>query len=149
MLNRERTSFFGELDLALRAAATLEELVETGVVKATVQLATHPVLQFTVSHESALLPTWWSEELQAAHDAAAAWAADHLARFLPWEGALHAADWLVRTVLALVQCDSAHLDPTRPEAVRRMVQTFVLPGLLRLQEETPNDHEQRSTDRTQ
>lgn len=147
LLDRETTSFFGELDVALGAAATLQELVEDGVVMATVQLATHPVLQFAVRHDSALVPAWGSKDLQATHDAAASWAARHLARFLRRDDALHAADWLVRAVLALAQCDSARLDPTRPEAVRRMVQSFVLPGLLTLQE-TSHDHERRRTDRS-
>lgn len=137
LVQREAATFFGELDTLLLTADSLEALVEEGMSAATARLAAHPVLQYALRHESAVLPSWQSSELALAHQAAAAWLADHLARFLAPDRTDVTADWLVRVVFALVQCPSPHFDPTDPDTVTRLARTFVLPGLTRLLEEPP------------
>ena len=54
----------------------------------------------------------------------------HLARFLPDpEQRARAAEWLARVVLTYVLNPADGVDLTDPVAARRLLRTFVLPGL--------------------
>ena len=57
-------------------------------------------------------------------------AAPYLARWLPPDDALRAAEWAARLVISYSSVPSAGVDMSDDDSVRDLVRAFVLPGLL-------------------
>lgn len=138
-LAREAQRFLAGVDAALREAQAaagdstddLEDVIVAGVTSAAGQLARHEALAYLLAHEpDVVLPHVAFHRMGALFDAVAAFADPHLARFLPdpVERA-RAAEWLARVVLTYVFNPADGVDLTDAVAARRLVRTFVLPGL--------------------
>ncbi len=131
-LAREAQRFLAGVDAALRRAGDdLEDVIVAGVTSAAGQLARHDALAYLLAHEpDVVLPHVAFHRMGALFDAVAAFADPHLARFLPdpVERA-RAAEWLARVVLTYVFNPADGVDLTDAVAARRLVRTFVLPGL--------------------
>lgn len=135
VLGREQRRFAAGVDHAIGAAgpdASLEDVVVAGVVQAARQLADHEALQFLLAHEpDAVLPHVAFHRAGWLFDVVARFADPHLARFLPDpDHRARAAEWLARVVLTYVLNPAEGVDLTDPAAARRLVRTFVLPGLV-------------------
>lgn len=131
-LAREARRFLAGVDTALRGAGDeLEDVVVAGVTSAAGQLARHEALTYLLAHEpDVVLPHVAFHRMGALFDAVAAFADPHLARFLPDpDERARAAEWLARVVLTYVFNPADGVDLTDPVAARRLVRTFVLPGL--------------------
>lgn len=133
VLAREAARFRATVEGAMADAGDdLEDVVVAGVVAAARWLSGHEALQFLLAHEpDAVLPHVAFHRMGALFDAVAAFADPHLARFLP--DADHrgrAAEWLARVVLTYATNPAGGVDVTDPAGTRRLVRTFVLPGLL-------------------
>lgn len=125
----------------MEAADTLEELLAGGLAEAARQLTGHRVLVFLLAHEPDVVVPWLA--FQRGNQLlrfATGLAAPHLARFLDPDIARRAAEWATRVLLAFSLCPAAGVDLTDDAAARRIVTTFLLPGLLPDGEESRYDH---------
>jgi AcrR family transcriptional regulator len=129
---REAAALRATIDAAAAEARDdLEDVVVAGVVAAARWLSGHEALRFLLAHEpDAVLPHIAFHRMGALFDLVAGFADPHLARFLPDpDQRARAAEWLARVVLTYA-FNPAGFDVTEPEPTRRLVRTYVLPGLL-------------------
>ncbi|HEX9529775.1 MAG TPA: TetR/AcrR family transcriptional regulator [Acidimicrobiales bacterium] len=132
----ETERFFAGLAEHMAGAESLEELVVAGVGEAGRRLVGHPALRFLAACEpDALLPLLSFAQKDRVLGFASSWAEPWLR---PWLGdhAGRAVEWIARLVLSYAACPADGIDLSDGESVRRLVTTFVLPGLARLAEDT-------------
>ena len=144
-LLRETERFLDGIRRAVGSADPgLEDVVVAGVTTAARQLAGHDALQYLLAHEpDVVLPHVAFARMGALFDLVATFADPHLARFLP--DPVHrarAAEWLARVVLTYVFNPADGVDLTDEASTRRLVRTFVLPGLLATTASPPTAHPQ-------
>jgi AcrR family transcriptional regulator len=132
VLTRETARFLAEVEAAIAGADDLEDVIVAGVTSAARQLAGHEALGYLLAHEpDVVLPHVAFQRMGDLFDVVARFADPHLARFLPDpEHRARAAEWLARVVLTYVFNPVDGVDLTDADAARRLVRTFVLPGLL-------------------
>jgi AcrR family transcriptional regulator len=123
--------FFGQLGDALDAASSLEDALVGGMVFSSRWLANHGALQFLLAYEpETVLPHIAFRRMNEVLATAAAFVAPYLGRWLPGDDALRAAEWGIRIVLSYTSCPADDVDLADEASARRLVQTFVLPGLV-------------------
>jgi AcrR family transcriptional regulator len=126
----EAGRLFHAVDADLRAAATLEELLVTGITAMLGVAHDHAVLTSLIQHEPDLvLPHFSFHQLGRVLDLAEGLSRPHLERFLPPADVRPAADLLARVVLSFGFRPAAWLDPHDPASVLRLVRTYLLPAL--------------------
>lgn len=127
----ELDGFFSQLGGRLEHAATLEDALVQGMAFASQWLANHAPLQFLLAYEpETVLPHIAFRRMNDVLAVSAAFVAPYLARWLPADDALRAAEWGVRIVLSYTSCPADDVDLADEASARRLVQTFVLPGLV-------------------
>lgn len=127
----ELDGFFGQLGRRLEAAASLEDALVQGMAFASQWLANHAALQFMLAYEpETVLPHIAFRRMNEVLAVAAGFVAPYLARWLPADDALRAAEWGARIVLSYTSCPADDVDLADEASARRLVQTFVLPGLV-------------------
>ncbi|MHB8671656.1 MAG: TetR/AcrR family transcriptional regulator [Acidimicrobiales bacterium] len=131
MVESELGRFFDGLAAAVAPVASdLEELLVVGIVASARAILGHDALQFVLAHEPEIVLPQVSF---AAMDAVLALVGGVVAPWLePHVGASdapRAAEWLARIVISYTASPAADLDATDVESVRRLVRSFVLPGL--------------------
>ena len=130
VLRHEIGRFFHLVHAQLEDAETLEDLVVTGMSEAMRFLSEHEALRYLLAHEPELiLPHFAFHRLDRVLSATAAACVPYLERFLDPERAAATADWVVRLVLSYSLNPGDAVDPGDVTSVRRLVRTFVLPGL--------------------
>ncbi|CAN5698699.1 TetR/AcrR family transcriptional regulator [soil metagenome] len=128
---RELTRALTEVATRVDEAATLEDALTVGLSEAARRIDEQPALQFVLAHEPGLLlPYLAFDRLTDLFVAVSAFAAPHLARFVPAPDAPAAAEWVGRVLLSYLFNPAADVDLRRPVDARRLVRTFLLPGLL-------------------
>ena len=126
----ELQRFFGSLANALAAADTLEDVLVVGMSHASRALSSHRALQYLLIHEpGVVLPRVTFHQMDVVLRTASAFAAPYLARWLDDDVALRAAEWAARITVSYTACPAEGIEMRDPEAVRRLVRTFVLPGI--------------------
>lgn len=123
--------FFAGLDERLAGVDDLEELLVAGITYAARFLRAHEPLQFLLAYEPELvLPRisfgHMDDVLRVASAELAPWLAPHVGE----EEAPRAAEWVARIVFSYTAAPSERVDVCDEESVRRLVQQFVLPGLV-------------------
>jgi AcrR family transcriptional regulator len=127
----ELDGFFAGLGERLDAAASLEDALVQGMSFSSQWLANHAALQFMLAYEpETVLPHIAFRRMNHVLAVAAAFVAPYLARWLPADDALRAAEWAARIVLSYTSCPADDVDLADEASARRLVQTFVLPGLV-------------------
>jgi AcrR family transcriptional regulator len=132
----ETARFFARLDSRLVGVDSLEDLLVTAVVEAGTTLARHPALQFLLAHEpEAILPHLAFQQMDAVLGTVGALAGPYLSPWLPpgpgvAEAAARGAEWVARIVLAYLVAPAPDVDVCEPSSVRRLVRTYILPGLV-------------------
>ena len=127
----ELDGFFGQLGQRLEAAASLEDALVRGMAFASQWLANHAALQFMLAYEpETVLPHIAFRRMNDVLAVASGFVAPYLARWLPADDALRAAEWGARIVLSYTSCPADDVDLADEASARRLVQTFVLPGLV-------------------
>lgn len=123
--------FFTGVGARLAAAATLEDLLVAGITEAARRITEHPALRFLVEHEPEfVLPRLAFHQMDSALALASGFAAPHLGRFIaPAEHAHRVAEWVSRIVVSYTITPSPDVDLTDDESARRLVRSFILPGL--------------------
>jgi AcrR family transcriptional regulator len=126
----ELERFFSALDERLAAASDLEDLLVAGMSEAGARITGHPALQFLVIHEPELiLPQISFDRAERVLARAASFAAPYLGRWLGQEEANRVAEWVTRIVISYAASPSATVDVADAESVRRLVRSFVMPGI--------------------
>jgi AcrR family transcriptional regulator len=128
----EVSRFFAGVGAAMAEAETLEDTLVLGMSEAGRRILHHPALRFLMAHEpEAVLPRLAFAKLDEVLDAAARLAAPHLQRHLAADDAARAAEWAARLVLSYACTPGeSHVDIADEASVRRLVRSFVLPGLV-------------------
>jgi AcrR family transcriptional regulator len=127
----ELERFFRGLGACLDRAGSLEDALVGGMAFSSRWLASHGALQFLLAYEpEAVLPHIAFRRMNEVLAAASAFVAPFLGRWLPGDDAVRAAEWGIRIVLSYTSCPADDVDLADEASARRLVQTFVLPGLV-------------------
>jgi AcrR family transcriptional regulator len=127
----ELDRFFTGLAQRFDEATTLEDLLVGGVVYASRAITGHEALQFVLAYEPELvLPKVAFHHADRVLSAVSAFAAPYLAPHVGDGEALRVAEWVARLVLTYTLAPADGVDTGDEESVRRLVRTYVLPGLV-------------------
>ncbi len=125
----ELNRFFLALDAAVADIDDLEEILVAGVTAAARHLDEHDALKFMIAHEpDQVLPRFAFTNLDLILANVRTFAAPYLERWLG-DDAGHSAEWLARITLSYVCTPSPEFNLVDEQSARRLVSTFVLPGL--------------------
>ena len=123
--------FFAGLAQRFDEAGNLEDLLVDGIVYASRALAGHEALQFVLAYEpEVVLPKVAFRQADRALGAVSVFAAPYLAPHVGDDEAPRVAEWVARLVLTYTLAPADTVDVGDEESVRRLVRTFVLPGLV-------------------
>lgn len=130
VLDHESGRFFHELDAELGAARDLTDLLARAITTTLAAVADHPALRTMVELEPQLvLPHLAFHRLDRVLAVGTELLRPHLARHLPAEAIPATAEWVVRIVVTYVIHPLPSLDPHDPDAIRRLVRTYLVPAL--------------------
>jgi AcrR family transcriptional regulator len=123
--------FFSGLARTFDEADNLEDLLVGGVLYASRALNAHEALQFVLAYEpEVVLPKVAFRQADRALAAVSSFAAPYLAPHVGADEAPRVAEWVARLVLTYTLAPADGVDAGNEESVRRLVRTFVLPGLV-------------------
>jgi AcrR family transcriptional regulator len=127
--SQETMAFFADLDVHVQAADTLDELVVSILIEATIALRTDDRLQVMLaSRPGEVLKSLGFADQPRIIAAASAFLQPRVARFIDAEQAHHLADWMVRVVLSYFFTPSEHVDLANPVSAAAFARSFVLPA---------------------
>ncbi len=127
----ELDRFFTGLAQRFDEATTLEDLLVSGVVYASNAITGHEALQFVLAYEPELvLPKVAFHHADRVLSSVSAFAAPYLASYVGDDEAPRVAEWVARLVLTYTLAPADGVDVGDEESVRRLVRTYVLPGLV-------------------
>lgn len=139
----EVARLFSALGVAMGEAYDLEEALVAGTVEAARRLAGHPALCALLRDEpDVVLPHLAFDRMDRVLLVAGNFAAPFLARWLEPEEAARAAEWAVRILVSYLAAPRPGADLTDPHDARRVVGTFVIPGIQALQAGCPHPWEE-------
>jgi|SRR5947209_4591760 len=123
--------FFGGLARTFEEAGNLEDLLVGGVLYASRAITGHEALQFVLAYEpEVVLPKVAFRQADRVLSAVSTFAAPYLAPHVGADDAPRMAEWVARLVLTYTLAPADGVDVGNEESVRRLVRTFVLPGLV-------------------
>jgi AcrR family transcriptional regulator len=126
----ELLRFFDRLGKVLVEADGLEDLLVRGITEANRAITGHDALQFLLRHEpEVVLPNLTFHRAELVLAAVAGFATPYLAPHVGADEAPALAEWVTRLVLSYTLCPSEAHDLSSADDVRRLVRTFVLPGI--------------------
>jgi len=130
VVDTEVARLFSALGVRLGTAEDLEDALVGGIVEASVRLRDHAALHFLVEHEPGIilghLAFADSDRLLAV---SSRFTAPFLARWMSPAEAERVAEWAARIVLSYAISPSERTDLSDPVQARRLVSTFMLPGI--------------------
>ena len=127
----ELDRFFRGLAHAFDEADNLEDLLVGGMVFAARSLAGHQALQFVLSYEpEVVLPKVAFRQADRVLNMVSTFAAPYLAPYVGADEAPRVAEWVTRLVLTYTLSPADGVDVGDDDSVRRLVRTYVLPGLV-------------------
>lgn len=128
----EIARFFHAVGARMDAAETLEDVLVAGITEAGRRFVSHKPLQYLLEHEpEAVLPRLAFHEMDHVLRTASEFAKPYLLRFIDDEdAALRAAEWVTRLVVSYSITPAPGMSLEDEGAVRALVRSFVLPGLL-------------------
>lgn len=123
----------------LERADDLEDSLTAAVSAASRYLCSNPAFDYLHRHEPDAIEAFIAfDRLDLLFHAAGELMAPWLERFLDPATAREAGVWAARVVLSYLTMPSPGLDPAEPADARRLVSTYLLPGLV--QEADPSIH---------
>jgi AcrR family transcriptional regulator len=128
---------FAECTTAVDATTNCTDAIVTAVHTAACALDRHGALQRLLTHEpGVILPFISFDRVEPLLARAAAWGAEHFSRFVSVRTASEVGEWCARVVLDHLRSPSALNEVTDLVAVRRLVESHLVPALdLSLQPE--------------
>jgi len=128
---REVARILLELSERLEECDTAADVLAEAMHHAAVVLAEDRALTTILEREPEVLLPYLAFDRQGPILAAAtAFVAPTLGRFLPRHQAEEAVEWAARLVISYTLTPSESIDLTRPDDARRVVDTYLIPGLL-------------------
>ena len=130
VVDTEMARLFSALGVRLGTARELADALVGGIVEASVRLRDHAALHFLVDHEPGIILGHLAfADSDRLLTTASRFTAPFLARWMPPAEAERVAEWAARIVLSYAISPSDRTDPCDPLQVRRLVTTFMLPGI--------------------
>lgn len=130
VVDSEVSRFVRAVSARLDEADDLEELLVGGITEASHHLLNHAALQYLLAHEpETVLPCVAFNAMDAVLQVVSDFAAPYFARYIDPADAPRAAEWVARIVFSYVLSPADSVDLADEQSVRRLVRTFVLPGL--------------------
>lgn len=130
VVEHETRRLAAAIDAAAANADTLEDLAVGVLLTAGREFAEHDALRHVLAVEpEAILPHFAFERGNRVLGVASVLLAPHLSRFLRPDLAARAGEWLCRLVFTYFLTPSDYVALDDEASVRRLVRTFVLPGL--------------------
>jgi AcrR family transcriptional regulator len=134
VVDTELARLFSALGAQMGAADDLADVLVNGMVEVVTRITTHPALGYLVEYEpDVVLRHLAFDESNQLLATATRFVAPFLARWMDPEESARVAEWSTRIVLSYCICPSPDTDLTDPSQARRLVETFVLPGIRALQ----------------
>lgn len=131
LADRELRRLEAAVAAAVEPAADLEDALVAAVSAAALHLEGHAAFRFLLAHEPGLvLPHLAFRPLDALLARVRAVGGPVLERFLAPAEAAELAEWVARIVISYTCCPAVGVRLTDDRSVRRLVRSFVLPGLL-------------------
>lgn len=135
VVDTEVARFFSGLAVVMGEASDLEDVLVAGMIEAARRLSAHAALGYLLEHEpEVVLPHLAFSEMDRLLHSASAFAAPFFGRWLEPDQAARAAEWAVRIVVSYLFTPARGADLTTPEDTRRIVRSFVIPGIRALRE---------------
>jgi AcrR family transcriptional regulator len=139
VVDTEMARLFSALGASMGGADRLADVLVNGIVEAVTRITTHPALAYLAEHEpDVVLRHLAFDESNRLLATATRFVAPFLARWMDPEESARVAEWSTRIVLSYTLSPSADTDLTNPAQARRLVETFVLPGIRALQAPDPS-----------
>lgn len=133
VVDTEMARLFSALGVRLGEAENLAEALVVGVVEASTRIRDHAALAYLVEHEPEMVLGHLAfDESDRLLVTASRFTAPFLARWMSPQEAERVAEWATRIVLSYAVSPSTDVDMTDPAHVTRLIETFVLPGVLAL-----------------
>jgi len=133
VVETETARLFSELAVAMGEARDLEDMLVAGMSGAARVLSGHAALAYLLEHEpGVVLPHLAFAEMDRLLEVASSFAAPFFGRWLEPEQAARAGEWAVRLLFSYLTCPAPGADLTDPADTRRLVGTFVIPGIQAL-----------------
>ncbi|MHB8439538.1 MAG: TetR/AcrR family transcriptional regulator [Acidimicrobiales bacterium] len=130
MVDTEVSRLLSELAVGMGEADNLEDALTTGMAMASARLAGHEALRFLLDHEpEAVLPHLTFTHQDDLFTATAAFVSPFLGRWLAHDEALRVAEWGARIVFSYFANPAPDMDLSDTSCARRVVRTYVLPGI--------------------
>lgn len=138
VVETEVARLFSGLGVAMGDAADLEEVLVSGMVGAAGWLTDHEALGYCIENEpDVILPALAFDEMDRLLEVASSFLAPFFGRWLEPDQAVRAAEWAVRIVISYLVNPSEGGDLTDADQARRLVRTFVIPGIQALRAAEP------------
>lgn len=135
----EVSRLFSDLAVRMGRASSLEDVLVAGMTGAAVTVTGHRALGFILEHEpEVVLPHLAFDHQDRVLAVVRQYAAPFLGRWLDHEEAERVAEWAARIVLSYLGCPAPDIDLSDAGDVRRLVRTYVLPG-IRVLSSPPGD----------
>ena len=130
VLDREVAGIFELGTVAVRACSDFTDAVTTAIHTAATALAGHAALQKLLATEpGTILPFISFDGLEPVLAMAADWGRVEFGRFVSADDGEIVGEWAARVLLGHVRSPGTVLDVTDRDAVKRLVESFLLPGL--------------------
>jgi AcrR family transcriptional regulator len=134
VVETEVARLFSALAVAMGEAHDLEDALVAGMVEAARRLTGHPALCALLRHEpDVVLPHLAFDRMDRVLLVSGNFAAPFLARWLEPDQAARAAEWAVRILVSYLATPRPGADLADARDARRVVGTFVIPGIQALQ----------------
>jgi len=127
----ETAALLSRIRAGVAAASSLEDVLVCCVLEGGAVLIGHEALRYLLAHEpESVLPYLAFDRLDGLLRRVCETGGPLLAPWLgPGDDAARTAEWVARIVLSYALAPSPSFDLRDPESVRRLVRTYVLPGL--------------------
>jgi AcrR family transcriptional regulator len=133
----EVSRLFSSLAVRMGEATRIEDVLVAGMTQAATTVSEHPALTFLLEHEpEVVLPHLAFSHMDSLLSVSSAFTAPFLGRWVDHDEARRVAEWAARILISYLACPAEGIDITDDECVRRLVRTYVLPGIR-----TVRDHE--------
>jgi AcrR family transcriptional regulator len=130
VVDTEMARLFSALGVCLGEASNLTDALVVGIVEASSRIRNHAALAYLVANEpEVVLGHLAFDESDRLLTTASRFTAPFLARWMTPDEAGRVAEWATRIVLSYAIAPSAGTDLTDEVAARRLVTTFVIPGI--------------------
>lgn len=130
VVETEVSRLFSDLGVAMGEASDVEEVLVRGMTEAAQRIGRNVALAFMLENEPEIvLPQLAFDHMDEVLSLSSAFAAPFLGRWLDHDEALRVAEWATRIVLSYIACPAEGVELTDTRSVRKLVRTFVLPGV--------------------